>query len=124
MTPVGTITNSANVYKVPSLRQVPEIGPVSVESVRQRMRGNTDAVDQAVNKKAMSFEQTLLRAFDQVNQKQQKTAELTEQMIVDPESVDVHDVTVAMAEASMSLKIAQTVIDKVLKSWNDVTTAR
>ncbi len=88
------------------------------------MRGNTDAVDQAVNKKAMSFEQTLLRAFDQVNQKQQKTAELTEQMIVDPESVDVHDVTVAMAEASMSLKIAQTVIDKVLKSWNDVTTAR
>ncbi|UWV00166.1 flagellar hook-basal body complex protein FliE, partial [Treponema pallidum] len=43
---------------------------------------------------------------------------------VDPESVDVHDVTVAMAEASMSLKIAQTVIDKVLKSWNDVTTAR
>ncbi|UWV00165.1 flagellar hook-basal body complex protein FliE, partial [Treponema pallidum] len=39
------------------------------------MRGNTDAVDQAVNKKAMSFEQTLLRAFDQVNQKQQKTAE-------------------------------------------------
>lgn len=124
MTPVGTITNSANVYKVPSLRKVPEIGPVSVESVRHRMRGNTDAVDQAVNKKAMSFEQTLLRAFDQVNQKQQKTAELTEQMIVDPESVDVHDVTVAMAEASMSLKIAQTVIDKVLKSWNDVTTAR
>lgn len=124
MTPVGTITNSANVYKVTSLRKVPEIGPVSVESVRQRMRGNTDAVDQAVNKKAMSFEQTLLRAFDQVNQKQQKTAELTEQMIVDPESVDVHDVTVAMAEASMSLKIAQTVIDKVLKSWNDVTTAR
>ena len=45
-------------------------------------------------------------------------------MIVDPESVDVHDITIAMAEASMSLKIAQTLIDRVVKSWNDITITR
>ena len=45
-------------------------------------------------------------------------------MIVDPESVDVHDITIAMAEAGMSLKIAQTLIDRVVKSWNDITITR
>ena len=72
----------------------------------------------------MSFEQTLLKAFDEVNAKQQRTAELGQQMIVDPESVDVHDITIAMAEAGMSLKIAQTLIDRVVKSWNDITITR
>ncbi|CEM60823.1 flagellar hook-basal body complex protein FliE [Treponema phagedenis] len=121
---IGTITNVANVYKVPSLEKVPEIEDVSMDNFRSKMKSTTDSVDLAVNKKAMSFEQTLLKAFDSVNAKQQKTTELTEQMIVNPDSVDVHDVTIAMAEAGMSLKIAQTVIDKVIKSWNDITTTR
>ena len=45
-------------------------------------------------------------------------------MIVDPESVDVHDVTIAMAEANLSLKIAQSVIDRLIKGWNEITTTR
>jgi len=43
---------------------------------------------------------------------------------VSPESVDPHDVTIAMAEASLSLKMAQTIIDKTIKAWNDITTTR
>ena len=45
-------------------------------------------------------------------------------MIVDPESVDVHDITMGMAEASLSLKLAQTIIDRLVKTWNDITTTR
>ena len=119
-----TITNTATLYRVPAIMKNPAIAPVAVDNFRSRMVSDTDLIDTAVNKKAMSFEQTLLKAFDEVNAKQQRTAELGQQMIVDPESVDVHDITIAMAEAGMSLKIVQTLIDRVIKSWNDITITR
>jgi len=119
-----TITNTANLYKVPSILKNPAIEPIIIDNFRSNMVSDTDTIDQAVNKKAMSFEQTLLKAFDEVNAKQQRTSALAQQMIVDPESVDVHDITIAMAEADMSRKIAQTILERVLKSWNDITINR
>ncbi|MGP1454728.1 MAG: flagellar hook-basal body complex protein FliE [Treponema sp.] len=119
-----TITNTANLYKVPSILRNPAIEPIIIDNFRSNMVSDTDTVDQAVNKKAMSFEQTLLKAFDEVNAKQQRTSSLAQQMIVDPESVDVHDITIAMAEADMSRKIAQTILERILKSWNDITINR
>lgn len=100
------------------------ITPVSVDNFRSKMVSNTDMIDTAVRPETASFEQTLLKAFDQMNEKQQKTDTLAQQMIVDPESVNPHDVTIAMAEANLSLKIAQSVIDRVIKSWNEITTSR
>jgi flagellar hook-basal body complex protein FliE len=100
------------------------ITPVSVDNFRANMKSTTEMVDQAARPETSSFEQTLLKAFDDVNSKQQKTAEISQKLIVDPESVDAHDVTIAMAEANLSLKIAQTVIDRVVKDWNDITTTR
>jgi flagellar hook-basal body complex protein FliE len=88
------------------------------------MVSNTNLIDNAVRPETASFEQTLLKAFDQMNEKQVKTDELAQQMIVNPESVDPHDVTIAMAEANLSLKIAQSVIDRVIKDWNEITTTR
>ncbi len=100
------------------------ITPVSVDSFRSKLVSNTDMIDTASRSETASFEQTLLAAFDKMNEKQQTTDALAKQMIVDPESVDVHDVTIAMAEANLSLKIAQSVIDRVIKSWNEITTSR
>lgn len=119
-----TITNFANFYPVPVAAQSLSISPIVVEGVNAGKRSNTDLIDLAENKTLTSFNQTLLKAFDDMNAKQIKTEDLGKQMIIDPESVDIHDVTIAMAEASMSLKIAQAVIDRVIKSWNDITTTR
>ena len=100
------------------------IAPVSVDNFRSNMVSNTNLIDNAVRPETASFEQTLLKAFDKMNEKQVKTDELAQQMIVNPESVDPHDVTIAMAEANLSLKIAQSVIDRVIKGWNEITTTR
>ena len=100
------------------------ISPVSVDNFRANMKSTTEMVDQSASPETSSFEQTLLKAFDDVNSKQQKTAEISQKLIVDPESVDAHDVTIAMAEANLSLKIAQTVLDRVVKDWNEITTTR
>ena len=35
-------------------------------------------------------------------------------MLVDPDSVDAHDVTIAMAKANLSLNITRTVLDRVV----------
>ena len=66
----------------------------------------------------------LLSAMDYVNGKQNATSEVTQKLITDPDSVDVHDVTTAMAEANLSLNLAQNVIDRLLKGWTEITTTR
>jgi len=100
------------------------IAPVSVDNFRANMVSSTEMIDQSAKSDSASFEQTLLKAFDSMNEKQQKTDEISQKLIVDPDSVNAHDVTIAMAEANLSLKIAQTVMDRVIKDWNDITTTR
>ena len=66
----------------------------------------------------------MVEAVDYVNNKQMASAANVEKLITDPDSVDVHDVTIAMAEANMSLSLAQTVISRMINSWNEITTTR
>ncbi len=74
--------------------------------------------------KKVDFENYLLDAVKYVNGKQQESTAIGEQLIVDPDSVDIHDVTIAMAEANLSLSLAQNVIDRLTKAWTEVTTTR
>lgn len=71
-----------------------------------------------------TFENYLLDAINYVNDKQQASTDMVEKLITDPESVDVHDVTTAMAEANLSLSLAQNVIDRITKAWTEITTTR
>ncbi|HNY16027.1 MAG TPA: flagellar hook-basal body complex protein FliE [Treponemataceae bacterium] len=102
----------------------PNVTPVTVDNFRSKMVSNTGMIDNATRPETASFEQTLLAAFDKMNEKQQATDDLAQKMMINPESVDAHDVTIAMAEANLSLKIAQSVIDRVIKGWNEITTTR
>ena len=59
-----------------------------------------------------------------MNAQQVNVAKLQEQIITDPDSVDIHDVTTAMAKAKMSLNLAQTVIDRLITGWNELSQNR
>ncbi len=74
--------------------------------------------------KTGSFKSYLLEAVDKMNSQQLKVSALQEQVITDPDSVDIHDVTTAMAKAQMSLNLAQTVIERVVKGWTDLSQNR
>jgi len=52
------------------------------------------------------------------------TAPTMEAMLIDPDSVDAHDVTIAMAKANMSLNITRTVLDRVVRAWKDIINTR
>lgn len=78
----------------------------------------------SITKSKSTFESYLLNAAQYVNEKQVSSDMMAEKLLTDPDSVDVHDVTIAMAEASLSLNIAQNVIDRIVKGWTDITTTR
>ena len=90
----------------------------------------TDTKDQTsllhTSKKSgtLSFQDYLLEAMDSMNSQQLDVTKIQEQLITDPDSVDVHDVTIAMQKARMSLNLAQSIIDRLVTDWNEITTTR
>ncbi len=71
-----------------------------------------------------SFENAMLKALDGVNAYQNASSSLLQRMTVAPDSVDAHDVTIAMAEANLSLNIARAVLDRVVRGWKEVINTR
>jgi flagellar hook-basal body complex protein FliE len=102
-------TNSAHVGKSP-------VTPLTGDS--------PSAADAGIEKTRGSFEQYLLDAVSRMNGQQMNVDKMQEKLITDPDSVDIHDVTTAMAKAQMSLSLAQTVIDRLVTGWNEITTNR
>ena len=71
-----------------------------------------------------SFQSFLMEAVNSVNNQQNQVSQLQEKIITNPDEVDIHDVTIAMSKARMSLNLAQTVIDRLVTGWNEITTTR
>lgn len=98
---------------------------LGTSSLTSMMSGNVQKRQGEKTEKAKgTFEQYFLDAVNSVNDKQISSDAIAQQLITDPDSVDVHDVTIAMAKASLSLSLAQTVVDRVIKDWNEITTNR
>ena len=76
------------------------------------------------NKKTGTFESFILEAVNGVNEQQLNVSKIQDKLINDPDSVDIHDVTTAMAKAQMSLTLAQTVIDRLVTGWSELQTTR
>jgi flagellar hook-basal body complex protein FliE len=70
------------------------------------------------------FEQSMLEALDKVSGDQQRASSLAQQAITDPESVDIHDITIAQAKAEMSLNITRNVLSRLVQGWRDLINTR
>jgi len=71
-----------------------------------------------------SFQDAMVSALEGVNSSQMKATDLYQKMVTDPNSVDVHDVTLAAAEASMSLNLAKTVVERAVQAYRDIINMR
>jgi flagellar hook-basal body complex protein FliE len=74
--------------------------------------------------RAGTFEQAMLQALDKVSGAQQFASELEKQALIDPDSVDAHDITIAQAEASMSLNITRNILSRLVQGWRDLINTR
>lgn len=74
--------------------------------------------------RAGTFEQTMLTALDKVSGAQKFASHMQQEAIINPDSVDIHDITVAQAEASMALGIARNVLSRLVQGWRDLINTR
>lgn len=79
---------------------------------------------QKTSRSSGQFESMVLGGLNAVNASQIAVGEVQKKLITDPDSVDIHDVTTAMAKAQMSLSLAQTVIDRLTGAWQEISTTR
>ncbi len=97
----------------------------SVEKVNKVGGGSqTSELSRTGTFRGKSFENYLVEALDSVNSQQQNVSSLQQKVITNPDEVDIHDVTIAMSKAQMSLNLAKTVIDRLVSGWNEISTTR
>lgn len=99
----------------------PGLDPVSAV---KGLNHKTEAASIQGAEHTKSFQEYLMEAVNTVNSQQIDVTNLQEKMITNPDDVDIHDVTIAMSKARMSLNLAQTVIDRLVSGWNEITTTR
>lgn len=71
-----------------------------------------------------SFQDPLMRALNGVNQLQLTGDQLGTQMITDPDSVEAHDVTIAMAQANLALSMTKAVLDRAINAYTSIINIR
>ncbi|MCR4742033.1 MAG: flagellar hook-basal body complex protein FliE [Treponema sp.] len=107
-------------------RTEPEhFGNTKIKSLTENLnsKDKTFAINSSESE-GKSFQSYLLEAVNNVNSNQNNVSSLQEKLITNPDEVDVHDVTIAMSKARMSLNLAQTVIDRLVTDWNEISTTR
>jgi len=70
------------------------------------------------------FSSLFTEALNGVNDLQVQSTDLAEQMIINPDSIDPHDVTIAMAKANTALQMTKTILDNALKAYREIISIR
>jgi len=71
-----------------------------------------------------TFEQAMLQALDKVSGQQQYASALGREAIINPDGVDIQDLTIAQAEANMSLSAARNILSRLVQGWRDLINTR
>ena len=71
-----------------------------------------------------SFGSLLANSLTQVSDLDKTHAALTRTAIVDPQSVDTHEITISASQAALSLSLARNVIDRVIGAYREITSLR
>jgi flagellar hook-basal body complex protein FliE len=73
---------------------------------------------------AGTFEKALLQGLDKVSGAQQYASALSREAIINPDSVDAHDLTIAQSEANMAFGITRMILSRLVQGWRDLINTR
>ncbi len=62
--------------------------------------------------------------LDGVNDSQLRAMDLSQRMITDPGSVNVEDVTIALADANLALSMTKAIVDRALAAYREIINIR
>jgi len=92
------------------------------EGSKITMTGDKIGADAVV--RSGTFSEAMLGALDKVSSYQQFASSMSQTALIDPDSVNVEDVSIAMAQASVSLNITRNVLSRLVQSWRDLINTR
>jgi flagellar hook-basal body complex protein FliE len=70
------------------------------------------------------FGSLLTKALDDVNTLQMEPLRLNEKLVTEPNSVDIHDITLASAKATLSLSITKELFDRAIRAYKELINVR
>lgn len=73
---------------------------------------------------ATGFSNALKEAFYNVNDLQRESEELTRALAVRPDTVDIHDVTIAAEKARTALLFTKSIVDKITQAYRELINMR
>ena len=83
--------------------------------------GSTTTASKGVEQ---AFGDLLASALNNVSQSEITSQAPAQQMIVDPDSVEVHDVTIALAEANLAISMTKAIVDRALAAYREIINVR
>jgi flagellar hook-basal body complex protein FliE len=101
-----------------------DAGPADNFGIGKRVLELEKATGAGMVTRAGTFEEAMLNALDRVSGDQQFASELSQRAITEPGSVDIHDITIAQAKATMSLDITRNILSRLVQGWRDVINTR
>ena len=72
----------------------------------------------------VSFGKTFSELLDKASDTVNLSERMSEQFILDPQSIDHHDVTIAVAEANMAVTMTKAVTDGVIRAYKEIINLR
>ncbi|MDA3849884.1 MAG: flagellar hook-basal body complex protein FliE [Spirochaetaceae bacterium] len=85
---------------------------------------NGDFGSPVIPESGKDFGSLLMGKLDEVSNAQGEVNRLSELMLTNPDAVDVDDITVAMAEAEMTIGLTKAVVDKAVQAYKDIVNMR
>ena len=82
----------------------------------EKKKGNQDFVS--------DFANAIKDALYKVNNLQRESDELTKALAVRPDTVDIHDVTIAAEKAKMSLMFTKSIVDRIVQAYRELINLR
>ena len=70
------------------------------------------------------FADMLMQALNGVNSLQQEADRVSVDFMTNPDSVETHDVTIALAKANMAVSLTKAVVDRALRAYSDIISIR
>ncbi len=70
------------------------------------------------------FANALKNALYKVNNLQRKSDELTKALAVRPDTVDIHDVTIAAEKARLALTLTKSIVDRAVQAYRELINLR
>lgn len=97
---------------------------INLKTSRNNHISDIDKTQMKGDKITESFKDLFAKSLENVNDLELKSTDMSNQMTIDPDSVNIHDVMIAAEQAEMAVLLTKDIVDKVIRAYKEITNVR